>query len=406
MVPFQKSIMEQSCQLFYCEDFVKYLDTNPNTIGLINKIIEVCDGKACARPGKPEDYIMMTTFLRYPDAKENMSHNHPTVLKLKQWIGQVFVDDHLYHHFLKICASFLKGRNAEKKFHVWTGSGNNSKSMIIKLLQTTFGSYCIDFPMALLTGKAQSSSGPNPELAQSKGAHIAVLAEPDEEEKMKGGTIKRYTGGDRFFARMCNQNGGSIEAMFKTILMCNDIPAIPSGGQAVRNRLSALPFLSKWVDNPPETEEEQRRQRRFRLDPFFEEQIPSLAPAFMWLLVEYFPIYIQEGIIDPPIVRETTEQYWRDNDPYQNYIEEVVVQATIRDTTGKESIDMGTSLTFTDLFADFKRWFRENFPGSAIPNTTQAKPQFLRRLGEQRQKRWYGYRLSNPLSGPLLQVVQ
>ena len=120
--------------------------------------------------------------------------------------------------------------------------------------------------MAMLTGRVlRSSSGPNPELAQAKGARIAVLSEPDEEEKMSGGVIKRYTGGDRFFARMCNQNGNSIEALFKTILMCNDIPVVLAGGQAMVNRLSALPFLSKWVENPPESEEEQRQRKLFSI---------------------------------------------------------------------------------------------------------------------------------------------
>ena len=402
MLPYQKSILGQCCQMFYTEDFNKYLDTNPCTIGMSNCVIEVCNGHSYVRPGKPEDYIKMSTHLRYPEPKENMSYTHPSYLKLNQWLSQVFVDSSLKHHFLKICASLLRGRNAEKRFHVWTGSGNNSKSMIVKLLQIAFGSYCVDFPMALLTGKAGSSSGPNPELAQSRGAHIAVLAEPDEEEKMKGGTIKRYTGGDRFFARMCNENGGSIEAMFKTILMCNDIPPIPSGGQAVRNRLSALPFLSKWVENPPETEEEQKKQRRFLLDPFFEDNIPSLAPAFMFLLVQYYPIYIREGIIDPQIVKDTTEQYWRENDPYQNFHEEMVVEAKIRGATGEESIDMGASLTFTDLFGAFKSYYRDHYPGAPMPNSTQAKSHFEKRMGLQRNRRWFGVRLSNPLT---LQVV-
>ena len=208
---------------------------------------------------------------------------------------QVFTDDGLRDYFLKMSASCLKGRNSDKVFPIWTGEGNNSKSMIVKLFEACFGTYCIKFPTSVITGKRTQSSAPMPEMARAKSTRAAIIQEPDDDEVIRGGMLKELTGGDSFFARALHENGGDVQAMFKLILMCNKIPPIPTGGKAVKNRTRILPFMSTWVTNAPESEEEQFQRRLFKMDPFFEKQIPNLAKAFMWVLVRYDYPLIYDG---------------------------------------------------------------------------------------------------------------
>jgi phage/plasmid-associated DNA primase len=339
------------------------LDTNSELLGVSNGIIEICGSKAYFRKGKPEDYITKST--KIPLAID-MTESHPMVIKLKKYLGQVFVDRDLGHHFLKLAASKLRGRNIHKILEVWTGDkGNNSKSMMVKLHEKTFGDYFIKFPTEILTNK-KNLGGPNPELAQAEGARIGCIQETAADRPMQPDTIKQLTGGDSFFARNCCQDGGKIESMFKTILMCNKVARIEGADQPIYDRLRLVPFTSQWVNNPPESEEEQYRQRLFKKVGDFEHQISEMAKAFLWLIFNYYEIYTEEGLVDPPCVIQVTENYWSETDPYNQFISEQI--KSVKNAKGDP--DMTVSVSCGDLFTAFSTWRKINYPGVLPPNSS------------------------------------
>lgn len=396
-VTFKTNIMRAVMEYFHDENFLRIIDTNPDLLGMLDCVIDVSGKQAIARPGKPEDYISLCTGLPY---LRHLTWEAPLVKKLMTWMRQIFVDDDLRHYFLKMSASCLKGKNADKIFPIWTGEGDNSKSMLVKLFEACFGVYCIKFPTSTLTGKRSQSSAPTPEMARSKSTRVAFLQEPDDDEVIRGGLLKELTGGDSFFARYLHDNGGEVQAMFKLILMCNKVPSIPTGGKAVKNRTRIIPFLSTWVVNPPPTEEEQYSRRLFKMDPFFDRQIPDLAKAFMWVLVEYYPKYISEGLQEPAIIAQATENYWQDNDIYQQFITEYIVRATRPNPeTGELEPDTNATLTHGDVYREFKNWFRESFPGAKCPDSPTVKLELVARLGKQQNRRWTGIRLAQRDNG-------
>jgi len=391
---FKASCVGFAREKFYVPNFAEIRDTDPNKMAWNNCVVETCNGKAYPRPGKPEDYITMSTFQTMP---RNMSMQHPQVMELLVWLNKVFPYPELLHYFLKDAASFLFGRNAEKFFRVWAGHGDNSKSMIVKLFQFVLGMYCVDFPVEMLSGKKFNSSGPNPELAQARGTHVAVICEPESGDDLRGGAIKRFTSGDRFFGRMCCENGGSIEAMFKLILMCNLVPNVEGLDKAVKNRLLVMPFVSTWSDHPPATEAEQVATHTFQKDPFFEKRIPKLAPAMAWLMVEYFTIYSREGLAPPAIVTEYTDAHWAANDPYRMFIRDRLENAHAVDTDGNRVLDASFTLSVGDIYNPFKLWFRDAFPQTPIPTLAMFGTQMKMadRLDNPGEKgRWSGVRMT------------
>jgi len=207
--------------------------------------------------------------------------------------------------------------------------------------------------------------------------------------------LKELTGGDSFFARLLHENGGEVQAMFKLILMCNKIPPIPTGGKAVKTRTRIIPFLSTWVNNPPESENEQFELRLFKKDPFFDRQIPNLAKAFLWVLVQYYPKYIEEGLNEPNIIQQATSQYWQENDIYQQFINESIIRAM----TDDGNPDLSATLSHSEIYREFKFWFKESFPGSKCPDSPTAKIEFINKLGKQHKKRWCGIRLNQHDNG-------
>ena len=387
-VGFKNSIMKALTEYAYIENFRKIIDTTPDYTGCLNGVIEIVDKAAIFRKGKPEDYITMTTGIKY---NENLTWVHPKVERLQLWLRKVFVDKELLHHFYKDCSSFLYGRNSEKIFRIYSGGGNNSKSMIMKLQQQTLGQYACDLPISLITGQRTQSSGPTPELAQVKGTHVGFLAEPDQEDQMKGGTIKSLTGGDRFFARMLNDNGGSIEATFKLVLACNRIPSIV-GDKALRNRIRVIPFLSTWLEDAPDDEIEQFKQLKFKIDYDFERKIPDMTEAFLWLMVQCYEVYQQEGLKEPEIVKEMTKKYWEDTDFYDNFIREKIT--FVYSDSEKKVLNKNVNVNTRDLYKVFKTWFKSSYPNQQkIPAANFFRSEMINptRLGPQNEdKNWYG----------------
>lgn len=428
----QKRCIISECQeKLFIEDFEKKLDVNPYLIGVVNGVIEVDTKDSLFRPGKPEDYICMYTQIPY---REDFHFECDAVKRYIRYLNQVFPDRDLMKYMRKDISSFLKGRNSEKLFRIFSGFGDNSKSVFIKLIERAFGSYCVNVPVSVITVKRGSSSSATPETARLRGCHIATCAEPDDNETIKAGIVKSMTGNDRFFTRALFSNGEEIEAMYKLILITNKVPSIPNAGRAIKNRVIIIPFLATFVDKDyPDDEDEQYERKTFKKDPDFEDYVPLLSQAMLWCAVQDYRTYCQEGLKSlPKVIVEETNSYWEENDPYDLFIREKLVKEVIHENpdddfvqvvpddddlervtervtdqdvpvvekTGrkkktpakKKEIRYTTELLMTDLYRVFKNWVKEAFPGiNPIPDQPQVKTEMVNRLGPQKNRKWVGW---------------
>ena len=394
---FKNNVLSESLEKFYVEEFERKLDSNADLMGMVNGVMEACDTEAVMRPGKPEDYVSKSTGLIW---RYDLHWKHPLVIRLLDWLTKVFPNKDLLDYFGKMSGSCIKGKNSDKLFPIMTGSGDNSKSMIKKVFEAAFGAYCITFPTTLFTSK-RAGGGPDPAVARSKYAHVAFAQEPDADDPLKNGTIKEMTGGDRFFARFLNDNGGEIEPMFTLFLMCNTVPMIPHSDKAMKNRVRLIPFLSTWVSKAPKTVDEQYTKRLFQKDPFFENQIPELAPAFMWYLVQMYTKYRKEGLREPALVTESTTEYWNENDIYLQFINENIERAykggaNQNSPQGKEGVvDEEAKLTVSEIYSRFRDWFKECFQGLKCPDRPLVKTELEVRMGKTYKRAWRGVKLKS-----------
>jgi len=410
---YKTTLLKEAQENFHDASFLGKLDRSPKLMGLLNGVLEVCPTYACVRDGKPEDFVCKHSAMFW---NPEMTWKHPLVKRCMYWLSQIFPDEELLDYAIRLFSSCLFGKNSNKILPILTGEGDNSKSMLKKLIEASFGPYCVTFPTILLTGKRASSSSPCPELAQADGAHMAFVQEPDGDDTLKAGTIKEFTGGDTFFARFLNQDGGAVVASFTLFLMCNKVPIIPNCDKAIKNRLRIVPFLSTWVDHAPETEEEQFIQRKFQKDPMFEQQIPELAPAFLWILAEKYADYARIGLGEPKIIKEYTSEYWNENDVYylfeREYIEPAYIESTLADVVGhgqaqqmgqatltpgavpsERQRDHNAILSIRDLYNEFRAWFADSFPGTKCPIQATVKHEYAIRWGKPMSSGWRGIRL-------------
>jgi len=388
----KRAIISEVKGYFEHEDFDKFADKNGILTGVLNGVVEARSKYATFRSGKPEDFITSVCPVFWDN--DILGWNHPMVKKVMLWMRQMFHTNDLIDHVIKLMSSGLTSGNDIKSFLVMTGAGDNSKSMFKHLIDALFGSLSVDFPLSIMLGKHSNSSGPNPELNQASVSRFAWICEPGQNARLDGGTIKKHTGGDSYFARGCNEDGGKHSATFLSILMCNKIPSIIGADKATIKRVKIIPFDSKWVENPPKTPEEQYKTRRYRLNEGFKYEIPEMAPAFLWILVQSYAKYKREGAKPPKSVIEKTKKYWEENDPYimfrKDRIELAVVPGSITEDNQQGEIDRTARMTLVDVYNEFKEWWSNTFPGTRIPLRNDVKYQLDQRWKGFARGAWWG----------------
>lgn len=384
----KRNVMTETVEYFLHDDFEDWMDDNDFLTGVDNGVLEICGHKCKFRKGKPEDFITKSALVGYDKRFDN---DHPLVKECKVWIKQLFMDDELVKHFFKYCSSFLKSGNREKYFVVFAGAnGDNGKSMICKLLGL-LGGYCVRMSLSFLTQGRQRTNTPSPDMARSRAAKVAIMQEPEDDDKLQGGVLKDATGNEPFFCRFLNDNGREIRNTFKLILMCNNIPSFNNPGQALVNRMKVFPFLSTWSKDAPKTEEERYKKRIFQMDPNFEDRINVLMPAFLWLMKEYYPVYSKEGLKDPQAVIEYTEKYWASTNIYKIYLSERLENVY----TPKGDIDTRASITLSQLYLDFKNFLTENYTNNNLPDRRIVCNNISSIIGPLCGNKWYGIRIKS-----------
>lgn len=377
---------------FNNEDFNKHRDKNMNLMGVNNGVIECCGNKAYFREAFPEDYITKSNKLDYIDDYDD---NSPLVKELMVFLRQVFPNIDILHFFLKDQAATIIGGNRDKYIRVWIGNTNASKSQCMKLHKLVFGEYTCDGVNSTITRTLKGfSGGPSPELMQLSSCKSCFYAELGRHDVLDGGKLKKVSGGDSFFARNNNKDGGSIENTVNPTIVINDLPDIMPTDQAIVERIAFIWFQSSFSFNAPESEEEQRRINVYPRNKNIDLRLPFLAPVFLWLLVKYYTIYIDEGLIPPKIMKDMMKKHWENTDYYNRFI--VLKLEFVYENKEAKILDRNVSCTAEDLYPYFSRWFKAFYSSKILVDATEFKSEMSMndRLGNPDVRGiWYGVRI-------------
>lgn len=388
---FVNKVIKTSAVPFHSEYecFKEYADTNPSLMAHADCVTEADESEITIRKGKPEDYITMTTGMRL--LKERFTWSDPRVKEVMEWIKKLHVNEELRKEFLKEISSWLRGGNINKRISIWSGGGDNSKSMFVRLLELAFGEYIGKLPVSLFVGKRSQTGNATPELARAKGKHLMISQELDEEtEQFRKAFMKETAGMDSTYTRTLYDEGGEVQFMFFLIFVCNKIPRFIGVDRAIKQRVKIIPFLSTWSDDAPDDPEEQFKTKIFKRDPYFEVRIPQLAAPLLWVLIQYYPTYIKEGLKEPKLVKDYTRKYWEDQDYYQQYIDNCLEFAW----NDNDDPDNSVFIPRQELFRNYKNWLFESVPGVKPPASKDVFEAFNKRLSyDENTKRWIGVRI-------------
>lgn len=385
-VPFIKGVMDACKVLFHDKNFYDKLDENRNLIAFRNGVLDLEHG--IFREGRTDDYISMRAGVEYVEYEED----DDDVRDVKLYLRQVFPNPNIRDYFMGIVASCLKGGNDTKTVCFWTGNGNNSKSVAMRMVENVFGELCMKFPRELmLMSNKVNSSGPRDELVRSRGKRIAFTQEIAESEKLNVGVIKELSGSDSFTARGLFEKTIEIKPQFTLMAALNNLPPIPSSDDATWNRIRVIEFQSRFPKNPaevPESEEEQWRRYVFPCDPDFDAKFTDMLPAFAWLLVERYKRYMVDGLKEPNEVLAATNRYRENNDVYRQFIKQCIVKVE----------DQTQFIKLQDTYTTFLEFYSINYPSYSKGKIGKMKfksmMESLPDIGPiGKLSRWYGFAL-------------
>ena len=354
-------------------------DTKNNLIAFENGVYDLQAN--LFREGRPEDYITLSTKIilpingpiqpgwdqekfrkeSIPDSNisldelniriKNMENYEIFEPDMKAFIEQIIPNEDVRDYTMRFISKCLSGENRDEGFYIWTGSGGNGKSKLVELIQLALGEYACNLPVALLTQKRKASGAASPEMARTRGKRFVVMQEPDVNETLNVGEMKEITGNDKIQARGLYKEPFEFTPQYKLLLMCNQLPNIPSNDDGTWRRLQAVPFVSRFVNQ----NDVDKKLNRYPIDRELKKKLPYWIVPFMLIMLNEWKEYDENGIHIPDEVTEKTRDYRNSNDLIGQWITDCCVEV---DNVTKGVNEFAPS-EFDSLYTDFDEWCKD-----------------------------------------------
>lgn len=348
----RRKIMYTCAGMLYKEDFENLLDSRRDVIGMKGGVYDLTEDRF--RRMEPDDYITLSTKIPFAQ----LDYSSEAVDEVLSLLTKVFPSEDIRRYFMRFISSCLEGRNANKIFSIWSGSGDNGKTVMVSLVEQAFGDYAVKMPTSLLMGKRVQSSAATPELAMLKGRLIALVQEPDEGDKLNLGVMKELTGNDSLYVRNLYEEGTIIPQTAKFVLIANRIPQMSTFDRAVWSRVRVMPFVSTFVDKVERSHDPLTTHLK---DVNFSNKIPMLAPVFMRLVIEEYKQYLAYGLEEPSEVKDCTETIRVSNDIFGQFLN----ANTEKDSKGIVAVK--------ELYDAYKFWSKDMFPTMKMKDVSSLR---------------------------------
>lgn len=344
------SIIEELRRLCYMskQEFTNKFNSKINLVAFENGVYDL--DKEEFREARVDDYITLqlkTPYIPLDKLQEDPNYNENKEC-LDYFFKSVFADDRVRSYVKTILAGFFEGKNRLNDMYIWTGSGSNGKSVLLKFITSLFSTYSATVSVSMFTEKRANSSAATPDVYSTIGKRLVSMQEPDSDSVFRTGLIKEMTGNDEMTARALYQDPVLFTPQFKIICCCNELPKIQDADDGgIWRRLKVIRFESKFLD-PQKYEDAKSRDEDniYPVDTHLIERLEKAGTIFMnELIQEWYPIYKNGFSIPDPVVKSIRE-YNSSNDYMQQFIDMCI------DING----DVNSAVKDIDLYDEYKDW--------------------------------------------------
>ena len=248
------------------------------------------------------DYCSFTTGYDYIKPTDS---NMNTISEI---IDSIFPNPEIKKTYLSILWSGLTAIRQER-FFMANGAGRNGKGMLNELMLKTLGpSYAYTGHITTLT--KEMKSGPNPEVAQLNKKRFVKWEEPNDNDLLNLGNIKKITGEGKLNSRECNSNNTECHLYLSAVFECNKKPNLNGTIEpAIVDRFVDVLFESHFTNNQDELKSNPSA-RPINL----ELKQTTFQESMRCSLFDYLILNASKELYIAEIVKTRTRNYLLDND--------------------------------------------------------------------------------------------
>ena len=307
-----------------CMEFLTNLYTI-NNLDMNNNILAFNDGYVYDiqignfRKIIPSDFITKTTKRNTP-----FKINDDKIDDVKKLLWSVFENNEIIDYWLAIhgCALFT---NKYESLYILTGTGRNSKGVLMSIIEECLGDYFYQGENSFLTGITKKGAA-DPTAASCKGIRFLSISEPEETSESKCflncELIKKITGRDPINTRQLYGQPFIYKPLFTLFLQCNDIPDIKKLDNGIAERLKIIKYKFKFINEPKNNNDrlcDNSLKDKIKNDEEFKD-------AFIYILLEYAKNNINNKCFkEPNEVKIAISNYIEDNNPVKSFLEEFFI---------------------------------------------------------------------------------
>jgi len=195
-------------------------------------------------------------------------------------------------------------------FYVY-GLGGNGKTTFLGEIKKVSGDYSGKIHNDWLTEKAGNFSRPKEGLANLAGKRFVLSSEFERTQRLALGTIKDFSGGETYTADRKYEHEFEFKPVGKLWMYGNYLPLIIDNTSSVWRRFRLIPFNIEIGEN----------ERIEDLIGLLEAELPGILAWAIEGCLEWQQI----GLAEPPIVKQATANWQREQDPLADFIEDSCV---------------------------------------------------------------------------------
>jgi P4 family phage/plasmid primase-like protien len=219
--------------------FVGKLDSDWTIIPFTNGVYSIRD--KVFREHRREDYITKTVGYEYDPSVQSEA--------LDKFLEDIMPSREQLQYLLWTCATFLNGGVPNDQLVFIVGTGGNGKSMFMDLLNMALGDLCSTVSSTLFTRDDTGSNIPRPDLMALRSRRFGYITEPDT-GTLNNAVVKKLCGSDWISCRNLYSQQVSFKFRTKFAIVCNDLPEVTSGDDAIWRRIRVIKFSTKFVSVP------------------------------------------------------------------------------------------------------------------------------------------------------------
>lgn len=264
-----------------------------------------------------------------PDAKSDL---------WETFLNEILENDQEKKEYLQRLFGYaLTGDNVREECYLLYGkTTRNGKSTLLRVIETMMGTYAMSIKPESLAQRKTDGRTASGDIARLKGCRFLHCSEPQKGMILDVALLKALTGRDIITARNLYERDFEFIPVFKLFFNSNVRPQVNDMTLFNSGRIKVIEFNKHFSD------EEQ--------DVFLKDKLetPENMSAILNWCLEGLKRYYETGTKPPECVRLATEEYKKDSDKIQNFINDCLSQSAV------------TNLTVREVYDIYRRWCSSN----------------------------------------------